>query len=188
MDVDLVDLSLGTDCPCTLETCPSVIAARRLAMLQPRQAVAIAAKEPPDSMLLFQIAVATLSDSRYRQYGATKVFIQHILQQQKIESPRTHWEYSLVGLINIYVSIFQSHSEIQNASILEEIYSSWPKIVDTMSKDYHLLTPPGKVGDARRTLVSKFLLLSVKDARIKRYFVPMQITLVVRYSCYFESD
>jgi len=166
----LVDmLTLDTEeCPCTVDNCPVVIARRRLARMTPRQAVAVAAGEGPNSPLLFQVAMATLDDHRYRRSGATKMYVQHILQEQKIEG-KAHWEIPMMGLINVYAAVHQSRTEIEDAAILREFHSSFHQILEIIFKDFHFLTPAGKVGDSRRTLVSKFLLFSRDDPETRRY-------------------
>jgi len=69
----------------------------------------------------------------------------------------------------LYAAVHQSRTEIEDAAILREFHSSFHQILEIIFKDFHFLTPAGKVGDSRRTLVSKFLLFSRDDPEIRRY-------------------
>lgn len=40
------------------------------------------------------------------------------------------------GLANIYISIHQSHSEVRDATLLQEIYSAFPKVLEIILKRF----------------------------------------------------
>ncbi|KAJ3508354.1 hypothetical protein NLJ89_g5797 [Agrocybe chaxingu] len=165
--MDRVNLYDAENCPCTFATCPSVIADRRLSRLQPRQAVAAVAKDPPDSIFVMKVATATLSDPRYRRAGAGKVFAEHLVTGRST-GERPHWEYPVMGIINVLASILQNNTETQDADIRQGLYSYHTRIVEALLKDFHYLTPTGEYGDNRRCMVAKMLLLFMQDPDMKR--------------------
>ncbi|KDR68687.1 hypothetical protein GALMADRAFT_146041 [Galerina marginata CBS 339.88] len=156
------------DCQCTFDTCPTLIAQRKLTRLGPRKSVVLAAKEAPDSLFLKELAIATLSDSRFRRSGAATMFIRHILQAKSTES-RRHWEIPAMGIINVLVGIYEEGAEYQDVAILQDIHSSYWGILDVIWKDFSTLSPSGATGDLRRCLVAKLIDNFLHDAEMKRY-------------------
>ncbi|KAF8961728.1 hypothetical protein BDZ97DRAFT_1827719 [Flammula alnicola] len=184
-DVDWLPPRSG-DCPCTFNTCPSVIAACKLARLQPRwQAVIVAGKESPTSVFLLKVANATITDPRYRRSGAATIFIRHILQGKTTDG-NPHWESSVMGIINVFASIIQTHSEVQDAAIIREVHASYHSILDIIWKDFHFLTGQGTVADTRRAITSKMIGFFARDPDMKRTMYDEK-TLKVVLHCWLET-
>ncbi|CAA7271212.1 unnamed protein product [Cyclocybe aegerita] len=188
MQSEYVKLENVYDCPCTLPTCPAFIAKTRLANMQPRQAVVAASRDTPDSIFFGLVAAATLCDPRYRRAGAGKVFVDHLVSGLgRSTGVRPHWEYLVMGIINVLAPILPSDAERQDVAICQSIYPFHSRIVDTLLADFDYLTQKDDVGDSRRFLVAKMLLLFMDDPETKRHMCKEK-TLRLLVHCWLETS
>lgn len=95
------------------------------------------------------------------------MFIRHILQGKSTDG-KAPWENSVIGLINVFASIVQTNSQVQDAAILREMYEAYPRIIETIWKDFHLLTGTGRIVDNRRAVTSKLIGFYAQDPQMKR--------------------
>ena len=163
--------ALSANCPCDVHSCPSMIqASRSVDQMHPRLAVATAAKEAPTSAFVNRVAVATLHYPYYRRAGAAKMFIRHILSGQR-STDYPHWYHSAIGIVNVFDGIYKDNTQIEDAAILQELHSSYWKILDVFWEERHFLQGEGPLPDERRVIVSEVIGMYLRNPRLKLYVI-----------------
>lgn len=145
-------------------------ASRSVDQMHPRLAVATAAKEAPTSAFVNRVAVATLHYPYYRRAGAAKMFIRHILSGQR-STDYPHWYHSAIGIVNVFDGIYKDNTQIEDAAILQELHSSYWKILDVFWEERHFLQGEGPLPDERRVIVSEVIGMYLRNPRLKLYVI-----------------
>ncbi|CAA7268282.1 unnamed protein product [Cyclocybe aegerita] len=153
----------------------------RLALLSPQQVVSQLAKEPATSPFMLKVAIIAAIDPRYRRAGVAKVFIQKVSSGQST-GDIPHWQYPMLGIINVLASICTDQSRQRDVAILREVYSAYQQIFDVIVKDFHLLTPLNKLGDNRRGVVAAALSLFREDPETKRKLYELGMLRLIVHS------
>ncbi|CAA7268266.1 unnamed protein product [Cyclocybe aegerita] len=177
--MDIFVLSREDHCRCTLDSCPSVIADRRIASLKPHEAVAALAEEGPTTPFVNRVAKATEVDPAYRRAGVAKIFVQKILEGQSTRD-RPHWDWPIYGIGTVIHGI-REKKEPQDDEILQYLFASYPAIIDVISRSFMRFIPWNLYGLSRRCLVAWMICayVAAKDPEMKwKMYDEKTLTLV----------
>ncbi|KAF4616887.1 hypothetical protein D9613_008583 [Agrocybe pediades] len=145
----------------------------RLDAMEPTQAILAGYHEAPTSPFLYQLCLVAGVEA-YRHSGIATMLIHHIVSGQSLpDDSKTHWEIPVLGITRILcpLSVADHNNDQKDVKLLREIHSSYPMIVEAISKDLSFLQQKGNLAYARKQLLSTMLYLFVThpEQRPKMY-------------------
>ncbi|KAJ3515076.1 hypothetical protein NLJ89_g1990 [Agrocybe chaxingu] len=185
--MDVFILSREDHCPCTLDSCPSVIADRRIASLKPHEAVAALAEEGPTTPFVNRVAKVAEVDPAYRRAGVAKIFVQKTLEGQST-GDRPHWDWPIYGIGAVLYGIRETKVP-QDDEILQYLFASYPAIIDIIFRDLPRFTPWNHCGLSRKCLVAWMIgaYVASKDPEMKRKMYDEK-TLALVIWCWIDTS